>query len=430
MDGATESRALSRDMSADIGSVRAEGLRLALFTDTYAPQINGVSRTLTRLVDAVHDRGGVAKVFTVDVGNREELEAHASRTDVGAEAHVARRYRSIPFWAYNSLRLAWPAQANVRRELRAFAPTLVHSATEFGVGLAGRWAAQALGVPFVSSYHTSFAAYASYYRLGWLSKGGWSYLRWFHNAGARTYCPSGAIAEEVSSHGFTNAAIWSRGVDTTRFAPHFRSDALRSRLTESPDQLIVAYVGRLAAEKGLTTGLEAVRRASLARPGRIRFVAVGDGPLDAWVRAHAPAGSWIPGVLQGEPLSTAYASADVFLFPSATDTFGNVLLESMASGVPVVAADVGPSRELVATDRGWLVPAHDADAMANVLVQLVDRRDDVQRASVAALSFARSQRWSVIWDHLLADYHAISTTAGRAAPRPSRSAAQPVPSMR
>jgi hypothetical protein len=159
MDGATESRALSRDMSADIGSVRAEGLRLALFTDTYAPQINGVSRTLTRLVDAVHDRGGVAKVFTVDVGNREELEAHASRTDVGAEAHVARRYRSIPFWAYNSLRLAWPAQANVRRELRAFAPTLVHSATEFGVGLAGRWPHSAGCVCVV--YHTSFAAYAS-----------------------------------------------------------------------------------------------------------------------------------------------------------------------------------------------------------------------------------------------------------------------------
>lgn len=194
--------------------------------------------------------------------------------------------------------------------------------------------------------------------------------------------------------------------------------------------MIVAYVGRLAAEKGLTTGLEAVRRASVARPGRIRLVAVGDGPLDAWVRAHAPVGSWIPGVLQGDALSTAYASADVFLFPSATDTFGNVLLESMASGVPVVAADVGPSRELVASDRGWLVPPDDADAMANVLVRLVDRREDVQRASVAALTFARGQRWSAIWDRLLTDYHAISATVNRAAPRPSRPNAQPIHSMR
>lgn len=209
MDRASLSRALSRDMSTDTGRVSAEGLRLALFTDTYAPQINGVSRTLTRLVDAVHDRGGIAKVFTVDVGNREVAEGNASTNDVGAEARsVARRYRSVPFWAYNSLRLAWPAQAIVRRELRAFAPTLVHSATEFGVGLAGRRAAHALGVPFVSSYHTSFAAYARYYRLGWLSNCGWSYLRWFHNAGARTYCPTGAIADEVTSHGFTNAAIW------------------------------------------------------------------------------------------------------------------------------------------------------------------------------------------------------------------------------
>lgn len=371
--------------------VDASTLRLALFTDTFTPQVNGVVRTLERLVAAVHERGGVARVFTV---------ADPASTPLDQ----VRRYPSVSFWAYKELRLAWPSQARVREELAEFAPTLVHAATEFGVGLAGRSAARALDVPFVSSYHTNFASYAQYYRLGALARPGWAFMRWFHNSGLRTYCPTQAIIDDVSRKGFERTAVWSRGVDSARYAPRYRSDALRERIGATADTLVIAYVGRLAAEKGLRVGLEAVRRVHDARPGRVKFVAVGEGPFEAEVHRLAPVGSWLPGKLAGDALSEAYASADVFLFPSVTDTFGNVLLESMASGVPVVGADVGPTREQLLPDRGWLVPAEDPQAFADQFIALIDDRARLTVARAASLAFAASKSWPVVWDTLITDY--------------------------
>ncbi|MEQ1689728.1 MAG: glycosyltransferase family 1 protein [Gemmatimonas sp.] len=377
-------------MSAS-GSPDASSLRLALFTDTYAPQVNGVARTLERLVSAVESRGGTVRVFTVV-----DPEAIAA-------PHV-RRFPSVPFWAYDQVRLAWPSRRTVRDDLEAFAPTLIHAATEFGLGLAGRSAARAMGVPFVSSYHTSFTAYAKHYRLGALASPGWSYLRWFHNGGVRTYCPTQSIITEVASEGFRNTMVWSRGVDRARFSPRFRSTALRAQLRADDDTLLVAYVGRLAAEKGLEIGLEAMRLVERARPGRVRFMAVGDGPLSASVHRLAPAESWLPGKLLGDALSEAYASADVFLFPSVTDTFGNVLLEAMASGLPVVAADVGPTREQVLPDRGWLVSPGDPQAFAAALIALVDDRAGLHAARSSALAFAATKTWDAVWEALIGDY--------------------------
>lgn len=369
----------------------ASSLRLALFTDTYPPQVNGVSRTLERLVEAVEARGGAACVFTVE------------DPDASALPNV-RRAPSIPFWAYDQLRLAWPSPRRVRREIDAFAPTLIHAATEFGVGLAGRRVAHLTGVPFVSSYHTSFTAYARYYRLGALATPGWAFLRWFHNGGLRTYCPTQAIVDECAAEGFKHTRVWSRGVDVSRFSPRYRSSALRQRFNADDDTLVIAYVGRLAAEKGLDVGLEAVRQVDAARPGRVRFIAIGDGPYTDEVHRLAPAGSWLPGKLLGDDLSAAYASADVFLFPSTTDTFGNVLLEAMASGLPVVGADVGPTREQLFPDRGWLVPASDARAFATALIALVDDRARLTAPRAAALTFASAKTWDVVWDTLIGDY--------------------------
>lgn len=377
--------------------VDATGLRLAVFSDTYAPQVNGVARTLERLVRAVEERGGVARVFTA-----QDPEADQATNVPGAAA--IERYPSVPFWAYKQLRIAWPSQRRVNASVAAFAPTLLHAATEFGVGLAGRRAARTLRLPFVSSYHTSFTAYAKFYRLGLLAQPGWGFLRWFHNIGLRTYCPTQAIVDEVNAEGFTNTTVWSRGVDGVRFSPAFRSDALRARLGATDDSLVVTYVGRVAAEKGLDVATQAVRIASAARPGRIRFVAVGDGPYEAELRRLAPEGSWLPGKLLGDALSEAYASGDVFLFPSTTDTFGNVLLEAMASGMPVVGADVGPTREQVAPDRGWLVTPGNAQAFAAALVAIVDDRTALQHARHQALAFAASKTWETVWDTLIGDY--------------------------
>lgn len=369
----------------------ARGLRLAIFSDTYGPQVNGVARTLERLTEAVRARGGTVRVFTT--------------SDPGApDDESVVRYRSVPFWGYPQLRLARPGVRRVMRALRDWSPTLVHAATPFGVGLAARSAARRLGVPFVTSYHTSFAAYAAFYRLGVLSTPGWHFLRWFHNSGLRTYCPTRAIEREIRDHGFTNTAVWSRGVDTQRFSPRFRGRALRERLGVSDDTFIVLYVGRIAAEKGLDVLLDAMARVNQERPGKVAFVIVGDGPYEEHCRRHAPPNAHFLGRMLGDELSATFASADLFAFPSTTDTFGNVLVESMASGVPVLGADVGPTRELLLPDRGELFRAGDGAALAHGILALADdpgRRDALAARSVA---FAAACSWDRIFDELIMDY--------------------------
>lgn len=381
-------------------------LRLALFTDTAAPQVNGVARTLQRLAGAVAARGGAVRVFTTD-----DPEAEATPDVV--------RFPGRAFWAYPQLRLAWPPREMVRRELAAFAPTLVHAATEFGVGLAGRRAALDLGLPLVTSYHTNFTSYAEHYHLGFLAAPGWQYLRWFHGGAARTFCPTHAIRRELEGRGFANVAVWSRGVDGARFAPAYRSTALRARLGADDDTLVAGYVGRLALEKGLPVAVAAMRRVMAAHPGRVRFLVVGDGPYEEAMRAAAPDGTVFLGRLEGDALSAAYASCDLFLFPSTTDTFGNVLLEAMASGVPVVGADVGPTRELLAPDRGWLVPPDDPDALASQLERLVAARPEVRDRAARAFAFAATQRWEAVWTALFEAYaEAVAAHAGHAATGP------------
>jgi phosphatidylinositol alpha 1,6-mannosyltransferase len=374
------------------------GLRLALFTDTFHPQVNGVARTLARLCDAVRARGGEVRVFTT--------------ADAQAQPHPDTvRFPSRAFWAYPELQLAWPSNAAVADSLRAFNPTLVHAATEFGVGLAGRRAARALGVPFVSSYHTSFTAYAGHYGLGLLARPGWAYLRWFHNSGLRTYCPTRAIVDDVSAQGFERCAVWSRGVDAERFSPAYRSNAFRERLGADAQTLVVSYVGRLAAEKGLDVAIGAMHAVAESHPGALRCLFVGDGPYEHTARNAAPAGSTFTGKLEGHALSEAYASSDLLIFPSTTDTFGNVMLEAMASGVPVLAADVGPSREVVPPGTGWLAAAGDPGAFADVLRAAVRERNEVIRRGLRAREVALSRSWGAIWDTLFSDYLTLHAAA-------------------
>jgi glycosyltransferase involved in cell wall biosynthesis len=331
------------------------GLRLALFTDTYPPHLNGVTRTLERLVDEMRRRGGEARVFTAQAP--------------GTPRPAAVRWCSVPFWAYPELRLAWPGKRAAIDELRRFRPTLIHAATPGGVGVAGRAAALALGIPFVASYHTNLPAYASHYGLGALAGAGWQLLRWFHAGALRTYCPTRAVAAELTSRGFPRLAVWRRGVDAARFSPAHRSLAFRAWLGVAPHELLALHVGRLAAEKDIEVALDAVRRLAPSRRSRLRLVLVGEGPHGEACQRRAPEGTVFTGRLEGEQLAAAYASADLFVFPSRTDAFGNVLLEAMASGLPVVAADVPATREVLA-GAGHLFTPGDPGELAKALVRL------------------------------------------------------------
>lgn len=374
--------------------VRLDGVRIALFSDTYPPQMNGVSRTLERLVIAARHRGAVVRIFTT---TDPEL-AHADADEV--------RWNSVPFWAYPQVRLSAPRAFAARAALTGFRPDIVHVATEFGVGIAGRMAARSLRIPLVTSYHTSFAAYAEFYRLGALAGLGWRYFRWFHSAAARTFTPTEAIRSEVQAHGFANVGVWGRGVDGERFDPTFRSLEWRRGLGIADDAMVVLYVGRIAKEKGLEHALSAMHELA-ARAPAIRFVYVGDGPYQAELRAAAPATAIFTGRLSGIPLSTAYASSDVFLFPSVTDTFGNVLLEAMASGLVVVSADAGNTRELVGTTRGVIIPVEQPGAIARALIALEHDRVTHEAIRDAAQRWARERTWSQVWNGLFGEYQRV-----------------------
>jgi glycosyltransferase involved in cell wall biosynthesis len=386
-------------------------LRLALFTDTYPPQLNGVSRTLERLVRAVSARGGSARVYTTtDQG---------VAIDAPSEAGVWRR-PSVPFWAYPQLRMAAPVLGRAYQDLRRWQPTLIHAATPFGMGLTGRSCARALGVPLVTSYHTSFSEYAKFYRLGILSRPGWAFIRWFHNSGARTYVPTQSVLEALREIGLARLAVWGRGVDAARFAPTHRTGSWRSRLGADDDTVVVAYVGRLAAEKGLNTALSAMHRLAHRAPGstdrarpRIVFAVAGDGPYAVHCRRAAPPppASHFVGRLEGRALSEFYASADLFVFPSSTDTFGNVLLEAMASGVAIIGADAGPTREILAGGGGITFPQGDSDALTAAIETLAD--DPIRRAAIARAGrdCAATCTWDGVFDQLIADYRQIVSVA-------------------
>jgi phosphatidylinositol alpha 1,6-mannosyltransferase len=375
------------------GAAAATPLRLALFTETYPPQLNGVSRTLARLVRAVEARGGEARVYTT--------------TDPGVPIHEPEVWRrpSIPFWAYPSLRLAAPIGGRLVADIRRWRPTIVHAATPFGMGLTGRAAALRLGIPLVTSYHTAFSEYAKFYRLGVFSGIGWSFMRWFHNSGARTYVPTQAVGEELAGYGFHNLAIWGRGIETRRFNPSWRSAAWRERLGVDDDTIVVAYVGRLAIEKGLDVALGAMHR--LAGNPKIVFALAGDGPYADYCRANAPGAARFTGRIEGDALSAFYASADLFIFPSTTDTFGNVLLEAMASGLPVIAADVGPTRELLANGGGITFAPGDPSALAAAIESLASDPARRHALATAGATSAAAASWDEIFDALIADYRRV-----------------------
>ncbi len=383
--------------------VHLDAVRLALVTDTYLPQLNGVTRTLARLVSTARARGAAVEVFTT--------------TDPAAEVEDGiRREASLPFWGYPQLRLAVPDVRRVGRAMRGWGATLVHAATPFGMGLAARHAARRSAIPLVTSYHTHFTAYAHFYQLGLLSRPGGRFLRWFHNGGRRTYCPTASVARDLTDRGFARTAVWGRGVDSRVFSPAHRQLESRRSLGIADAELLVLYVGRVAREKGLDDLLAAMRLLrSLPDSPPCRLLIVGDGPYLEQCRRHAGVDVVFAGRRTGSELSQLYASADLFVFPSTTDTFGNVTLEAMASGLPVVAADGDVNRELIAPGAGSWYPAGDPAALAGHIARW--GRDPALRrsAGVRGRSASRDRSWDHVFDDLFRDYHRVQSEASQPA---------------
>ncbi|MHB8839507.1 MAG: glycosyltransferase, partial [Gemmatimonadaceae bacterium] len=306
-------------------------MRVLHCTDTYPPQVNGVSVVTALAVDGLLERG-------VDVGlvaPSYPADAHSVFGALRAPTAECRR-PAMDFPPYPAVRLAWPGTRAVERFARAFQPDLVHADTEFVVGRIGARVARRLGVPLVTSFHTDFAQYTTSYGVPWLRGTVTRSLVTFHGRAERIFTPSMITAGWLRAHGLEHTEVWGRAVDTRVFHPARYERTWRARLGVG-DAVVFLHVGRLAVEKNVQTLLDGFAQARQTLAGRATLIIAGDGPAAPALRAGAPPGVHFVGFIDRQrDLPGLYASADAFLCASTTETLGLVILEAMASGLPVV----------------------------------------------------------------------------------------------
>lgn len=377
---------VSRD--APLAPPGARSLHLTLVTETYPPEINGVAMTIGRLAQALCQRGHRVQLVRPRQGPADQAGTASMLEEVLTPG--------LPIPRYDGLRMGLPSGARLRRLWRARRPDLVHIVTEGLLGWSALSAARALGLPVTSSFHTNFHAYSRHYGLGWLATPIAAYLRAFHNRTDLTLVPTAAMQTGLAALGFKRLEVLARGVDTSLFTPTRRSAALRASWHAGPDTPVVLYVGRLAPEKNLGL-LFAAYGALRARRPDARLVLVGDGPLrETLARTHPQA--VFAGPRTGEDLAAHYASGDIFLFPSLTETFGNVTLEAMASGLAVVAFDYAAAHELIQHgENGLLAPFASTEDFCAAAATLTDP-GQVRALGLAARRRATAFDWALIHD--------------------------------
>lgn len=384
--------------------VLTEPLRVVLTTGNYNYIKDGVSLTLNRLVGWLESHG--VEVLVI-----------APVADTPAMEHQGRLLPvpSIAIPTRNEYRLGGRLTRHLKNEIARFKPDLFHIAVPDITGHCALRLAEKMGLPAVSSFHTRFDGYLQYYRLGFLEPRVRRHLRDFYARCEHLYVPSVSMMDELAGHGIAeNMRLWTRGVDHERFSPGRRSLQWRRAHGIGDDELVIAYAGRLVAEKNM--GVMARVFAGLKASGVAhRTMLLGDGPEAGWMRKALP-DTVFAGFLHGDDLATGYASSDIFFFPSITETFGNVTLEAMASGLPSVTADATGSRSLVREgETGFLVPVEREDQMIERLVQLLKNSEMRKQFGIRARELAICEHeWDGIFAGLLSDYQdAIAGFAGK-----------------
>ncbi|TXG82610.1 MAG: glycosyltransferase family 1 protein [Sphingomonadales bacterium] len=362
------------------------GLRVALFSGNYNYVRDGANQSLNRLVAFLERHGVPVRVYSPTIDP-------PAFPPTGTLISVP----SVPVPRRPEYRIALGLPAKIRRDVEAFAPTLIHLSAPDLLGWGALALAERLRIPAVASFHTRFETYLRYYGLGWLEPFVITRLRRFYGRCQAVLAPSESMAAEIHAQRLSeNVRIWSRGVDRALYNPDRRDLGWRRGLGIDDAEPVVAFVGRLVLEKGLeafASTLDALRAQGVPH----RALVVGDGPERAWMQQRLPSAVFA-GFQTGEALARAHASSDIFLNPSVTETFGNVTLEAMASGVPAVCADATGARSLVRHGTtGFLVPPHEPDGFVAPVRQLLT--EPALRADMAAASVAASADFT--WDAIM-----------------------------
>lgn len=316
-------------------------LSVAIVTETYPPEVNGVAMTIGQLVRGMRERGHQVGV----IRPRQQGEAASLHSD-------DLLLPGLPLPGYQGLRFGLPAGRHLQRHWRRQRPDIVHVVTEGPLGWSAVAAARRLGIPVTSGFHTNFDRYAMHYGLGWLRPLVTAYLRTLHRRTVATLVPTEALAAELAGEGVPGVRLVGRGIDSTLFNPVHRSASLRAEWGLAPEQLACLYVGRLAPEKNLDLACRAFDAIQSQRP-EARMIWVGDGPSARHLAQSRPSDHFA-GTRRGHALAEHYASADVFIFPSLSETYGNVVAEAMASGLAVLAYRSAAAAELISSGENGL----------------------------------------------------------------------------
>lgn len=371
-------------------------LHVCLVTETFLPEVNGVAMTLGRLVAGMRS-----------AGHRMTVVRPRQDSDPSQENDQTLRL-GFPIPGYPLLRFGLPCGARLRSLWRKQRPDVVHIATEGPMGQSAMAAAHDLGIPVITTFHTNFHQYSSHYSMGFMQQGVAAYLRHFHNRACCTLVPTHHVRSELGVMGLKRLRILSRGVDTELYNPGCHLPGLREHWGVEDNGLAVLCVGRLAAEKNLALAVEAFQAMQAIRPGS-RLILVGNGPERS--RLEGIPGVILTGQLPDRELAQHYASADLFLFPSITETFGNVLTEAMASGLPVVAFNYAAAAERLQDGvQGLRVPFADRAAFIEAAERMAHTSPDELRAMAeAAIATARDWTWQrIIGQYLQSLRHALS----------------------
>ncbi|AVZ80124.1 glycoside hydrolase [Zoogloeaceae bacteirum Par-f-2] len=386
-------------------------LRVAVVTETYPPEVNGVAMTTGRVVDGLLRLGHQVQLVRPRQGQDDRPTSAQGLEEVLS--------RGMPIPRYNQLKLGLPARSALQRLWSLRRPDVVQVVTEGPLGWSAVAAARKLCLPVITEFHTNFHRYSGYYGVGWLKQPVAAWLRRFHNKGEVCLVPTPELAAELRARGVRRVEVVARGVDTGLFHPARRSTALRRAWGAGDDTVVVAVVGRMAPEKNLALAVRAFDALCAVQPDA-RLLFVGDGPARAALEAARPEFIYA-GMRGGEDLAAHYASADLFLFPSTTETFGNVTTEALASGLPVVSFNYAAAAQRVRSDdNGWLVPLGDEAGFIQAAQRLgadaaLRRRLATRaRASVADADWdGIVRRLLAVMNEVIAAHEARQTHCGR-----------------
>lgn len=377
-------------------------LRIALFTGNYNYVRDGANQALNRLVRYVESQGATVR-------------AYSPTTDTPAfePAGTLVSIPSVPLPGRGEYRLGFGLRGGAKADVARFDPHIVHIASPDIIGHRAATWARRRGIPVVASVHTRFETYFRYYRIGWLQTVGEAILRRLYTRCFEIYAPSESMAAVLTDQRMSRrVAIWSRGIDRELFNPGRRDMTWRRSVGIADSEVVVLFVARLVLEKGLDT-LAATLAKLDERGVPYRALVVGEGPARPWIEAQAPQAIFT-GYQTGTDLARAYASSDLMFNPSSTETFGNVTLEAMASGLPVVAARATGSLSLVADGiNGLLTSPDDIEGSADAIATYVADADARRAAGAAGLKAALKYDWDRINQGMLDRYLRVAEVGQR-----------------